>query len=358
MTADGVITGWDAATNKCVPCASKPCVDCRDDYKVCKACLEQAPTPPQSDGDKPFYLTKDGKCEFCDKDGSKGCNTTVGCKEDGSCIECQDNFRLIGGKCVMCADGCNYALNAQNCDEQGQCTKCDDNWARTANGTCVPCPDFCDECDVADDGAVVCLSCFHQYTLNKDGSECLSCEDPNCYECPEGPAVCANCTLFALPNGTCAADAGIDGCSNTDSTGKACTQCFTGYALVDGKCKECNAGEGCEACAATSVTECVTCNEDGGYVLDAATKKCTTKCKDTWCDVCASPTAAECEACSSGWGLTSAGKCEQCKADNCAKCDGDLTKCQACMWAKRGTNALVDGRCVFFSYAEQDKWGS
>jgi hypothetical protein len=56
-------------------------------------------------------------------------------------------------------------------------------------------------------------------------------------------------------------------------------QCFTGYALVDGKCKECNAGEGCEACAATSVTECVTCNEDGGYVLDAATKKCTTKCK-------------------------------------------------------------------------------
>jgi hypothetical protein len=65
MTADGVITGWDAATNKCVPCASKPCVDCRDDYKVCKACLEQAPTPPQSDGDKPFYLTKDGKCEVC-----------------------------------------------------------------------------------------------------------------------------------------------------------------------------------------------------------------------------------------------------------------------------------------------------
>jgi hypothetical protein len=125
---------------------------------------------------------------------------------------------------LQCADGCNYALNAQSCDEQGQCTKCDDNWARTANGTCVPCPDFCDECDVADDGAVVCLSCFHQYTLNKDGSECLSCEDPNCYECPEGPAVCANCTLFALPNGTCAADAGIDGCSNTDSTGKACTQ--------------------------------------------------------------------------------------------------------------------------------------
>lgn len=38
--------------------------------------------------------------------------------------------------------------------------------------------------------------------------------------------------------------------------------------------------------------------------------------------MCASPTAGECEACSAGWGLNSAGKCEQCKADNCNKVRG------------------------------------
>ena len=38
---------------------------------------------------------------------------------------------------MQCAEGCNYALNAQNCDEQAQCTECDGGWTKTANGTCV-----------------------------------------------------------------------------------------------------------------------------------------------------------------------------------------------------------------------------
>lgn len=127
VTSDGVITGWDAASSKCVPCASKPCIDCRDNYEVCKACAAQGASQ-QSEAEAPFYLSKNATCEvsppaplpacrpparppahvqpclassrqlaqpsttvhgaphlqFCDFDGSKGCNMTQGCNADGT----------------------------------------------------------------------------------------------------------------------------------------------------------------------------------------------------------------------------------------------------------------------------------
>lgn len=33
-----------------------------------------------------------------------------------------------------------------------------------------------------------------------------------------------------------------------------------------------------------------------------------------------------------------------------------LCPLQACAWARRGINALVDGQCMYFSYADMDSW--
>ena len=33
-----------------------------------------------------------------------------------------------------------------------------------------------------------------------------------------------------------------------------------------------------------------------------------------------------------------------------------LCALQACTWARRGINALVEGQCVYFSYADMDSW--
>lgn len=181
VNENGIVTGWDAATKACMPCASQPCIDCSADYQVCTKCLFEGATPQDPDFDLPFFLDSAGACKFCDYDGSKGCNTTLGCNEDGSCVACSEGTRVVDGKwcarALPAAAACCCAVRCQRHVPLCLAGPGIDQMPAPCSLCSIKCPDGCSgilgEGGVCDDTGV-CSACDTGFVMV--GTECKQCE--------------------------------------------------------------------------------------------------------------------------------------------------------------------------------------
>lgn len=91
---------------------------------------------------------------------------------------------------------------------------------------------------------------------------CLQCDIPyGCVGCAVSPTNCTECyssysDSYTLVGGKCVPNycqnvTGVDSCGSC--TGKRCTACETGYALVKGECRKCDSGYKPE------FTDCLSC---------------------------------------------------------------------------------------------------
>ncbi|KAL4430662.1 hypothetical protein ABPG75_005918 [Micractinium tetrahymenae] len=132
------------------------------------------------------------------------------------------------------------------------------------------------------------------------------------------------------PKPTC--QAGLDNCLVCKS--KKCATCADGFGLDNGKgiCVQCNAGDGCIACAGNKPTKCTKCavtTSKRGLFVDA--KGACQSCKDANCATCLDK-SGQCKACLPGYALQGSrciacgagmvevrGRCKRCPA-NCQSC--------------------------------------
>jgi len=154
-----------------------------------------------------------------------------------------------------------------------------------ANGQCVSCPEYCDNCS----NSYACIQCSQGYFLSEN--ECFSV------------------------NTTCEADSfGCEVCQDGN-----CVNCYPGYYLTDdSQCEQCPSD--CITCDST--TNCLVCSE--GYLL---TNQQCLPCPNN-CFECS--TTETCLECWPGYGLTDEGSCFSCSDSNCAECDVTGNVCYVC----------------------------
>lgn len=240
----------------------------------------------------------------------------------------------------------NCAYGCDNCTSYSQCTLCKAGF-NLVNGYCTTyrpptnsCPTTCLTCI----NSTNCTSCKDNYWLyyNPTNST-LSCMNP----CPG--------TFYSSPSGWCLK------CPSTCvvcSSPSSCSQCISGYSLINGMCYGNTTTPCIEKCEVCNNGICERCNSP--YILynspDQGTVQCVSSCpsgfyKDTFtcyrCNVtCATcnNTANNCTSCVSGlyrYGQSCTSTCpvgfyadsttQNCNAcpSNCLTCDG--SKCFLCM---------------------------
>lgn len=330
-------------SGSCSKCATKNCLDCKSNYKICSECKPKYGSPPSSKGticspcggakcatcntetpqktcsgcEYSYDPDANGICKKC----TKGC---IDCK-GGPCTECERGYNLKNGKCVACSSYCaDCSKSYPQCDE---CAYAEDDYAddigSNGQGQCFKCPNNCLNCDNSNPSKV-CSECHRGYGLDKKGV-CFKCADSNCIEC-SNKDTCKYCyTGYVVKNGKCSKCP--SDCERCDINGK-CTECNFNQGLSsDGRCKSC-ASKACEACDGNDPKRCYKCSS--GYNLNRA-KECV-KCPEK-CNTCNGDTK-KCIECEQGYpisyGATPSGTCAPCGVDYCDSCDGDQKICKAC----------------------------
>jgi len=182
----------------------------------------------------------------------------------GACVSCYVGYDLKDGACVFSES--NNAkpadLGCKTWDWTNQkCLACSNNWVFNSNGVCVSVSDQCKTFDA--NGA--CTTCYKGYDVVK--GECVYSSsnkarpaDLGCGTWDWDRQVCLACSKNWVFNSKGACVPVSDNCASYDNSG-ACTSCFSGYVLGNGKC---NVGNSlCKS--ADSKGACLTCYN--GYVL-------------------------------------------------------------------------------------------
>lgn len=177
-----------------------------------------------------FYM-KEKICEKC----PIGCSS---CHSETECTSCEPSYGMNGTICYNCnIDQCKYCeiphgktvfecktclpkrhLNADDCstcpefckecsfERDFECKKCFNRYTKAFNGTCIPCPDNCENCKENSEGELKCDKCVSSsYHLQIDGT-CKPCSDVTFQYCAtclrnqkEIKAECTSCeNRFAL----------------------------------------------------------------------------------------------------------------------------------------------------------------
>ncbi|ESU41509.1 Variant-specific surface protein, partial [Giardia duodenalis] len=247
--------------------------------------------------------------------------------------------------------GCNLP-NCQTCSEdKTTCKTCTDNYYLTPTGQCVdkcdklggyyadsnvckPCDPSCAACTAA--GASKCLSCpagkVLQYTDDTKVDQGGSCVDEcktntgGCTDCGAvigGSKYCSKCSDVgqAPLNGNCAANTARTKFCTTASDG-ACTQCASGYFLLDGGCYETSRQPGKSVCTTANNGQCQTC-ANGQQPASGVCPACPAGCSK--CSGSSDPKT--CSECLAGYykSGTSCVKCDKNSNDiqgvpNCVSC--------------------------------------
>lgn len=170
----------------CVACSDNNCIDCADNYAVCKKCPEK-------------FGIKDNKCVSC----SAFCLT---CEDVNKCTKCDVGSVLKGSICEECGSYCQSCSGVNQCNEckpgyyliNGKCVSdCPEAFAKQS-GSCVRCPLDCIKCSHSD----VCQSCVTGFHLHTEGNavHCKKCS-LGCAECL-GENYCERCeTSYTRTNG-------------------------------------------------------------------------------------------------------------------------------------------------------------
>ncbi|KAK8884181.1 hypothetical protein M9Y10_043287 [Tritrichomonas musculus] len=249
----------------------------------------------------------------------------LSCADDISkCAECETGYHVSGGICELNDNNCsNVVTNCKHCENNPKfCNQCEDNYG-LSNGVCTLCPTglFVDnkspckpDCSIIPNcaicerykGMIVCTYCNENYTVNEDGSSCVSVKDlpldycknsykdNGCVECnSENPTRCKTCNTgwTFLEDGFCTCHDGYVNngrCYNETETAcpaeitnckyclnEKCVECNSKYMLNNGQCTliECNI-EHCSECSTDDNNQviCAICERD--YIRSVDKKRC------------------------------------------------------------------------------------
>ena len=275
--------------------------------------------------------TEENLCIKCElgyfPDGNGGCSYTDNCliSYKGECLECKDEFILIGKKMEE-ENGfkfCKYnsSIDFINCKEinttTGLCDLCEDNYyLNTGDKRCIKTKN-CYESIFG-----ICTECNAGFYLNKKEEECKTKEYPFilCKETLDGEK-CEKCDddAFLAEDGKCV---DTNYCSVSYNTKLNCKQCIQGYYLTKDK-RACTNEINCKT-ADKETGLCVDCLD--GYYLTKNRKCESNKENDIFkhCKIAKEDFCTECE-----WGFY-LGVDNQCSpSPNCTETiNGECISCE------------------------------
>lgn len=290
--------GGCKGTKACIP-GINYCNECDLEGKLCYKC------------DDGYYIDENG-----------GCSSTPNCKISykGGCIECKQNYLLLGSdnKYKFCKSLLsNDYLNCKEIDiNNGECKICEDGYfLNEGDRRCIK-TENCYESIFGN-----CISCIHNYYLDKRDNKCYKKDDnfEGCKMTLDGEN-CEMCNLdyYFDKKGKCSY---TNYCFEIKN--KKCIKCIEGYYLT--KDNQCSDSDNCYY-ADKDTGLCITCNHD--YYLDVNDYKCKTNLEDNEFKYCSQiNNSGRCVTCEYNYRLGKDSKCsftlycEESEFGKCLKCE-------------------------------------
>ena len=285
--------------NQCIV-GKNYCNECNFNGEICRECEEG------------YYPDKNGGCAYTDH-----CKLSY----KGECLECTNDYILIGKKLELKICKYIYSDDFKNCKEinkeKGICDICEEGFFQNTGDKKCTQIDHCQESIYGN-----CISCFPGYYLNKKNNTCLLKENnfSYCSQTLDGE----NCELcdeyhYFDENGKCA----YSGYCVESQNGK-CKKCLPNYYLASTN-SVCSTEEHCSY-GDVDTGLCNTCDEDG-YYLDYQDYKCKSNKEENDFMNCTRVFEGKCTQCIFGYKLTNDSKCTI--TYNCLKAEnGTCISCQ------------------------------
>ena len=311
--------GGCAGAKKCI-IGKNYCNECDSEQKLCKIC------------DEGFYPDENGGCSLAN-------NCKISYK--GQCLECKDNYIIIGGnnKYKFCKSILsNDFLNCKEIDIlNGECKICEENYyLNEGDKRCIK-TENCYESIFGN-----CISCKNGYYLNKKENKCIKKDGKNeifenCKQTLDGEN-CEICNIdyYFDDNDICTYS---NYCS--ESKNKKCEKCKSGYYLTRGNI--CSSSENCYY-ADKDTGLCITCNPN--YYLDTKDYKCKSNIEEDEYRYCMQVIDNKCINCEYQYRLGDDNKCS--KTLNCSETEnGECIKCNDNFYLGLDGICTTVERCIY-----------
>ena len=288
--------GGCIATQKCF-IGKNYCYECETNGKKCKKCEEG------------YYPDENG-----------GCSYTNFCKISykGDCIECKENYLLIGQKFDLKFCKSIKSDDFLNCKEigkeRGLCIKCEEGFYLNKGDKKCTKIENCNESIFGN-----CISCINGFYLDKKENICKK-QDNNLLYCKQ-TIDGKNCDIcqdefYSDENGKCSI---CNFCSK--SINGTCEECINGYYLTNNLF--CSDTDNCYY-ADSENGICSSCNDN--YYLDTKDFKCKSNKNNNEFQFCKKVENDRCVKCELPYNLDEEYKC--CNTHKCAKSENG--KCILC----------------------------
>ena len=299
---------------------SKHCLKCNLLTDLCVICEKREVFIPDTTGGCKGAQTCLAGSNYCNECDSKGklcikcdegyypdengaCSLATNCKISykGQCIECKENYIILGSdnKYQLCKSILsNDYFNCKEIDtSNGECKLCEENYYLNEGDKKCTKIENCYESTYGN-----CISCKHGYYLNKKENKCIKKDEKfeNCKLTLDGE-ICETCNLdyYFDDDNICTYS---NYCSKTKN--KKCEKCKSGYYLTrDGVCSD---SENCFY-ADKDTGICITCNNN--YYLDTKDYKCKTNLEDNEYKYCMQVINNKCTNCEYKYRLGEDKKC-------------------------------------------------
>ena len=223
------------------------------------------------------------KCKICEEgffpDENGGCTYTDNCKISykGECLECKNNFILIGKHEKISSIKNNFILckslaseDIKNCEEinmiNGVCSKCKEGFYLNEGDNRCTKSENCYESSFG-----ICTKCKRNYYLNKKENKCFKQDENIFYRCQESidGKKCDLCDedFYLSEDGQCVQN---NFCKKTNTTNYDCSECISGYYTSEYH-SICASSDNCYL-ADRDTGLCLDCIRD--YCLDHKDGKC------------------------------------------------------------------------------------
>ena len=304
------------------PCidSENNCIKCNPLTNLCIKCKSDIYIPDENGGCVGAKKCFTGKnyCDECDFQGelckkcengyypdkNGGCSFTENCQISykGKCLQCEDNYILIGGSSDLKFCKYKYSEDFKNCKvinkENGYCQVCEEGYYLNKGDFKCSTTEYCSESIYG-----ICQSCYVGYYLNKKNNTCMlkignflyckqSLSEETCDTCDE--------MTYLDKSGNCS----LSNFCSKSSNGK-CEECIPNYYLTSYD-KICSNDKNCLK-ADKDTGLCLQC--ESNYFLDTKDFKCKSNLEENEFKYCVKAANDLCTECISGYKLSKDSKC-------------------------------------------------
>ena len=330
--------GGCSLSRTCTP-LKQYCLNCDSSSTICSECV------------KGYFPDSNGGCSY-----SPNCDVAL----NGECIQCQEDYILIGDDDSLKMCLYMYSEEFSNCEEyslkNGKCTLCKDGYyLNIEDKKCIEVP-YCKRSTFG-----VCDSCQYGYYLDKRDDSCKSKDANNkfnhCKITLDGE-VCEECedNYFLSQTGICIVS---NNCLNTDENNNFCITCNEGFYLTQSG-YICSKDENCYY-ADEETGICTECIDD--FYLTVKDGVCHSNKEDDNFKYCEKVIDDKCVVCESGYvsGLdgtcTNSKNCKLSKNNECISCidnyylgkDKKCTDVENCIYSDEYYQCIECGDNYFYN---------